>query len=215
MAVITRVNIIIEAKKRIGRKGQPLNLVNAYDGITRLMSCKYPLIAHQRASVACVIGQNYLAHTSFTEVNAASVVENIRSIERIQYAAVDLEYLEPELFWTLYSASNGTPTKATHTWIDGTAANAKVWFYVPPDATSTCTIIYSLINPASAAGDSYQHLMTEDLDECLIRGVCWKGCEIIGEFQKALWWKQLFDQELTAKAHEKTKRFQVVHEPEL
>ena len=213
MAVAQRLVLINKAKTRMGRKGQNLNLVNAYDGVTRYMSVKYPLIAHLRATGPAVIGQNYLAHSALTPVNATYVLANLRAVEKVQYNAVDLEYLEPELFFTFYSASNAVPTKATHTWIDGAAANAKVWLYPPPDGVLTVTLYYSIVQIKST-GDTYQHLMTEEMDEAIIRGICWKGCEIIGEFQKALWWKQLFEKELMEKSAEKIKRFQLVHNPE-
>jgi hypothetical protein len=399
MAQLQRLDITNRAKLRVGRESQTIDLVDAYDGITALMSTKYPLIAHQRATASCVSGQNYLAHSALTPKSATYPLANVsvstrqtlineakkragvrgegiiltteydmvtkditgrhdilrgnytttnytnsatdnwlsfptglkhvdhmksdattrvevvgydselfwgyapsfgagyipvkyhqnnpeskiylnpfpssagpvayylwytkyhpvatsdtyqhilgeefdetiiqglaayasESIgnyrkakyfrmmfeedlaikaefmrtrrERFLYGTTEIEWLDPELFWAFYTAVNGTPTKWTWTWIDGVAGTAKFWMYPPPDATTTATVVYSCGNPKST-GNTYTHLMGEELDEAAIRGVCWKACEIIQDYEKALYWKSLFDFELASKAEERTK----------
>lgn len=239
MATTTRIEIINRAKIRAGRQAQNLNLVNVYDAVIQYMSMKYPLINHQRFSVASVGSQQYLrANASgdtpagdFTN-NASNVLYNslgpsmlyIRSVEKIQYNAVDTEYLEPELFFTFYSASTGTPTKTTFTWKDLVAAISsgvacsKVWMYPIPVGTSVVQVFCSLISPKSAfsgLGDNHLHGMGEEMDEAIIRGVTWKALEIVGNFQEAVREKIRFEHELKLKAMEKIKGATTVHQPDL
>lgn len=231
MATTQRLELINRAKIRAGRQAQTLNLVNPFDAIIQHMSMKYPLINHQRFTAAAVGSQQYLAANLTTDSPAgemASHAHNVtgatplltRAVEKIQYNAIDLEYLEPELFFTFYSASTGTPTKATFTWKDLVstiytgAAGSKVWMYLTPSGTDTVTLFCSIINPKST-GDTYTHVMGEEFDETVIRGVTWKALEIVGNFQEAARMKILYDQELKLKAMEKIKGSQTVHHPEL
>lgn len=130
--------------------------------------------------------------------------------KKFLFNAIELEWMPPGLFFTHYSASNSVPKKWTWTWIDGAAANAKFWIYPSPDAASAALAVYSIGNPKST-GITYQHLMGEELDEAVFRGLCWKAYEIIGNFEWALYWKALFDFELSSKADEKLKRVATVH----
>jgi len=234
MATETRISIINRAKTRAGRQAQALNLTKVYDAVVQYMSAKYPLIQNQRFTAAAVGSQQYLAANLTTDSPVGAMAAHahnvtgstpllLRAVEKIQYNAVDLEYLEPELFFTFYSASTGTPTVVTLTWMAVNAVTAVytsnvagsiIYMYLTPSGTDTVTLSISMVNPKST-GDSYTHVMGEEMDEAIIRGVTGKALEIIGNFEEAVREKIKFEHELKLKAFEKIKGAITFHHPKL
>ncbi len=235
MATTTRVEIITRAKIRAGRSAQNLNLGNAFDGTLQYMSARYPLINNQRFYANSVDAQIYLAAnlTGDTLVGATTAHAHnvtgstptlLRTVEKIQHNSVDLEYLEPEIFFTFYTATKGTPTKATLTWMatdtvtaiySGNAAGSIIYMYPPPTGAVNTQLFATIISPKSGAVDSYQHVMGEEMDWAITLGVCWKALEIIGNFEEAVREKMRFERELKLKAMEHIKGAITVHQPDL
>ncbi len=205
MAVLTRLETITEAKIRIGRMAQTLDLTYSYDAIVQLVSTKYPLIPHQRTAGSCTGSQAYIASPSV----------NIRRPEKMMVGIAatslsEIEWYEPELFIAFKGASNAIPTKWTYMRDQTTPfAVLQPYFYPTPDTTHAYAFYYSVINAKSSA-DGYQHSMTEYMDESVVLGVMWKGLELIEEFGKALIQKGLFLKDLDERARTITKSFKTV-----
>ncbi len=202
MAVLTRLETITEVRLRVGRKAQSLNLVYAYDAITQMMSTRYPLIPHQRATGSCVGATAYITPPSV----------NVRHVEKFMVGSTlsEIEFKEPELFNQYKGATNASPTMWTYQRDQTTPYTAKlVYLYPTPDSTYGYALYYGLINAKSSV-DGSQHSMTEYMDESVILGIMWKAAEIAGEFKKASIYKGLFLKDLAERARVVVKQFRTV-----
>lgn len=202
MAVLQRLESITEAKARIGRKAQNLSLVYAYDAITQLMTTRYPLIPHQRATGSCTSSQAYVTPPSV----------NIKRPEKMMIGTTlsEIEWLEPELFINFKGATNASPTKWTYMRDQTTPYSAKlIYLYPTPDSTYGYAFYYSVIQ-AKSTGNTFTHSMTEYFDETLVIGIMWKALEIVEQYGKALTYKRLFFKDLEERAKTFMKDFKVV-----
>jgi hypothetical protein len=134
MSILTRTEIIAEARTRAGRKGQSVPLTIAFNSILQKMTRDYPLLRN-------------ICHP-FTTVASKSFVAlpiDYRSWEQCFYSTYELDWIEPEDY--LYEIRIGTDTAAVPSKFTIIKDERRLYFWSKPSAAVAGYLYYSAIHP--------------------------------------------------------------------
>lgn len=131
--VMTRLEIINEAKEIAGVISETLYLNRQYDWILKEITQKYPLIRNQQKTGETVADQNYIV-----------LPPNFSFPELFKISGNEIDYLEPEDLRRNYdeSDSSGIPSIWTTLKPDG-----KLYMHVPPSSALDYILYYSASHP--------------------------------------------------------------------
>ena len=206
MAVLTRIQLINEAKYRAGIEGSNVNLNTEYDMVTRDITGRYDILRGNYATATL---------SSSATDNFISVPTGFKAVDHMKADAttrVEVVMVEPEIFYSIAPVFgvSSIPTKGCYIATDGK-------IYLTPFPSSGTPPAYYLwytkYHPASTA-DTYSHILGEEFDETIILGLTAHACENIEKYQRALWFRQSYEEDLSIKASVKRKRMIRVEYPD-
>ena len=207
MAVLTRIQLINEAKYRAGIEGSNVNLNTEYDMVTRDITGRYDILRGNYATGTYTFS---LTDNWLTVPTGFKAVDHMKSDATTR---VEVVMVEPEIFFSIAATfgSAAIPIKGCYVATDG-----KIYLTPFPSITGTAGayyLWYTKYHPASTA-DTYSHILGEEFDETIILGLTAHACEIIEKYQRALWFRQSYEEDLSIKASVKRKRMIRVEYPD-
>jgi len=134
MAIMTRTEIIAEAKRRAGRQSQDISLTIAFDSILKKMTEDYPLLRN-------------ICHVFDTVADESFVYlpSDYRSYEQCFYGSIELDWMEPEEYFyylRAFTDTAGTPSAFTvHPDED------RIFLWHKPDTATESYFYYSAKHP--------------------------------------------------------------------
>jgi hypothetical protein len=147
--MMTRSEIIAEARFRAGRKGQAISLNNAFDFITRKITVDYPVLRNICRPLTTVASQSWVVLPS-----------DYRSWEQFFYSTYELGWIEPEEYFRslrIFTDTASTPQEFTIA-----EDESRIYLWNKPNAASACYFYYSAVHPkvdkshAFTSGGTYE-----------------------------------------------------------
>lgn len=147
--MMTRSEIIDEARFRAGRKAQAIPLANAFNFITRKITVDYPILRNICRPITTVASQSWIALPS-----------DYRSWEQFFYSTYELDWIEPEEYFRnirVFTDTASTPQKFTIA-----EDESRIYLWNKPGAVTPCYFYYSAVHPkvdktlAFTSGGTYE-----------------------------------------------------------
>lgn len=199
MAVLDRVSLINEAKYRAGVDSTAVNLVTEYDQVTRDITGRHDLLRGNYSTGNLVNSDTYnfllVSTLDFKSVDHMKVDATARS---------EVVPLDPDIFWSypITFVAGGIPTKVTYNPADG-----RLWLNPFPSSMGPVAyyLWYTKYHP-KATGDTYCHVLGEEFDEVITYGLAAYACEIVKTFEKANYFRLVYEEILKTCAEVRRKR---------
>lgn len=211
MAVLSRIELINEGKYRAGIDATNVELTTEFDMALKDITGRYDILRGNAATGTL---------TSHATNNYLAVPSDFKGVEHMKVSTTaaptvrtEVVMLEPEIFFS-YALSVGTtylPTKGCYVPTEG-----RIYLNPFPSADPTVTyyLWYTKYHPAVTT-DAGAHILGEEFDETIALGLAAYAAEMSEKYQRALWFRQTYEEDLGIKATVKRKRMIRVEYPEM
>lgn len=185
MSASQRTTLITAGRKKAGRQTQSITLTTEFDEILRDMTERYHILPKSATGTTTADTSYITMPTDWTD-RRSMIVDSF-----------DMKWIEPDdyLKW-LRMNTDVASIPVCYTVV---REDSKVYMKNKPSGAWTYYLYYWGIHPA-ATGDTYTHLLEDKYEEAIIAGLAWKASELIEAFDKATYWKGVYNQVLMQKA---------------
>lgn len=205
MAVLQRIQLINEAKYRAGVDSTTVALTTEYDQVLRDITGRYDLLRCNYTT------SNLTAHASNNYLAAPTDFKWFDHMKADSTTRIEVVPLDPDIFWS-YAMSFGAssiPNKCTFE-----PASGKIYLNpFPSSGTIAYYLWYTKYHP-KATGDTYTHVLGEEFDEVIVYGLASYAAEIIKEFDKANYFRLIYEEALKTMSEVRRKRMVRFEYPE-
>ncbi len=135
MGIMSRIEIITEAKNMIGPSATPISLVREYDWVLREITSQFPIIRNQQKTGSVVANQNYLI-----------LPPNFAFKELFKIGGNEIDYVEPEDWRENYDEDDASGTPSIWTVI---RTDKKLYMHASPSTALAYILYYTATHPPS------------------------------------------------------------------
>ncbi len=193
MAVMQRLALINEGKYRAGVDSTQVTLTTEYDQVLRYITGNNDLLRGNVHSAVLTKSDT----VNYLDLKGLAALQDFKHPDHMKCdttTRVTVEMFDGPIFWSSAPtfSNGGIPTKGTYE-----PSSGRIYLSPFPNAATVTAATYYIwftkYHPKST-GDTYLHILGEEFDEVIVYGLAADACEITKQFQKANYFRLVFDE---------------------